>query len=270
MSLLAPPSTPRPRYHPLTVSEVRHPVPGSVVLTFAVPDDLVGTYLRFRAGQYLTIRAVVKGEEVRQSYSIYISPAKARREQALQIAASEVPGGRMSPWLVHEVTAGDVLDVLPAMGDFVAEGPARASERHVAIAGGSGVTPVLSVVTDLIEQGADHRITVVLSHRDPLSAIGLEDLLAVQAEHPTQLTVVPLWTREAPSGETVGGRLTRERLASLLGVGAEEGALAGAADQWWICGPAGLVEGAERWLADDGVEPAAVHTEVFTSSAEPT
>ncbi|WP_370894186.1 FAD-binding oxidoreductase [Janibacter sp. GXQ6167] len=278
MSLLVPPSAPPPRYHALTVSGVRHPVPGSVVLTFEVPDSLRSTCLRFRAGQYVTLRAVVKGEEVRQSYSIYLSPAQALATQTLQIAASEVPGGRMSPWLVHEVRVGDVIEVLPPMGDFVLADHSGVGERHVAIAGGSGVTPVMSVVTDLLERDARHRITVILSHRDPLCAIGLADLLDLESRCPRDLTVRPIWTRAAPAGESVAGRLTRERLAELIGVDGMTGAIAGggqgpiasAADHWWVCGPAGLVTAVEGWLRSDGVEPANLHTEVFTAAAEPT
>ena len=298
MSLLVPPSAPPPRYHALTVSGVRHPVPGSAVLTLEVPDSLRSTYLRFRAGQYVTLRVVLKGEEVRQSYSIYVSPAQALATHTLQIAASEVPGGRMSPWLVREVRVGDVIEVLPPMGDFVLADHSGVGERHVAIAGGSGVTPVMSVVTDLLERDARHRVTVVLSHRDPLSAIGLADLRDLQSRYPRELTVRPIWTRVAPTGESVAGRLTRERLAELLGVdrvtgafagggeidvasedgedspvpgsGGGQGALASAADHWWVCGPAGLVTAVEGWLRSDGVEPASLHTEVFTSAAEPT
>lgn len=256
MSLLTSSSAPHPRWHRLTVRAVSHPVPGSAEITLDVPDGLAADFLRYDAGQYLTLRAVVDGQRVAQSYSITVPPHEARAAGALTVAASEVPGGRMSPWLVHGVATGESLEVLPPMGDFRCERVDGPGGRHVAVAGGSGITPVLAVVGHVLHADPDAHVRVVLSHRGPDTALGLGALRRRGEEHPGRLEVVPVWSRAAPQGERVMGRLDAAALADLA---------ADDADDWWLCGPDGLVRGTRDWLLTRGADADHVHTEVFFS-----
>lgn len=260
MPLLSPSSPRRPSWGRLRVAAVERPVPGSAEITFDVPDGLAGDYLRYDAGQYLTLRAVVGGERVAQSYSIILPPHEAWARQQVTVAASEIPGGRMSPWLVHDLATGDEVEVLPPMGDFRCDRVEGPGGRHVAVAGGSGITPVLAVVGHVLYVDPQAQVRVVLSHRGPASALGLDRLGQRQEEHPGRLEVVPVWSREAPDGGAVTGRLDARRLAA-LGVAD--------ADEWWLCGPDGLVATTRSWLLDEGADPEHIHTEVFFAG-EPT
>ncbi|WP_427383289.1 FAD-binding oxidoreductase [Janibacter sp. G56] len=119
MSLLVPSTgTRRPTFHSLEVVDVERLTDAAVAITFAVPDDLAGQYLRFEAGQHVTLRADLGHGEVRQSYSIAMSPTRARETATLRVGSAHVPGGRMSTWLNTVVAVGDRIDVMTPTGGF--------------------------------------------------------------------------------------------------------------------------------------------------------
>lgn len=250
---------PRPRFHPLRVVGVERVADGAVAVTFGVPDGLAGEFLRFRPGQHLTLRAEIDGEPVRQSYSIAMSRSAARRSGTLRIAAAGVPGGRMSTWLTTRVRPGDVIDVLPPLGDFTAPTVPGAQRHHVAIVGGSGITPVLSLITTVLEDEPRSRVTLVYANRTAASTMFLEELEALSRTHEGRCEVVHVRSREPGEDSLRSGRIDRSRLVRLLDAYAPVEDV----DEWYLCGPAGLVETAQDTLADAGVDASRVHHEVF-------
>src|SRR3954465_7795033 len=130
-----------PRFHRLAVSDLRRETADAISLTFAIPDKLQGDY-RFAPGQYLTLRTMIDGEEVRRSYSICSGPD----DGELRIAVKKIDGGAFSNWAAEELKVGDELDVMTPTGRF---GIAHAPDQyrvHVGFAAGSGITPILSIV----------------------------------------------------------------------------------------------------------------------------
>ena len=136
---------------PLTVSSVERLTEDAVAVTFAVPEDLVEEY-RFEPGQHLTLRATINGEEVRQSYSICQSRRADRRDADLRVAAARVPEGRMSNWLNDAVAARRRRRGDDPTGSFTCPTRPDGIRHHVAIAAGSGITPVLSLLTSALEE----------------------------------------------------------------------------------------------------------------------
>jgi ring-1,2-phenylacetyl-CoA epoxidase subunit PaaE len=167
-------TTRRSTFHPLTVVGVERLTDEATAITFAIPGELTESY-RFLPGQHLTLRRQVDGAEVRNSYSICQS-AQAGGGATLRVAAAKVPGGRMSPWLVDELAVGDVVDVMTPLGTFTC--PARPDEarHHLAIAAGSGITPVLSLVTTALEQEPGSRVTLLFGNRRTATVMFLEEL----------------------------------------------------------------------------------------------
>ena len=145
MALLTPAApVRRPRFHPLQVSGVERLTDEAVAVTFAVPRELWDEYA-FLPGQHLTLRATIDGEDVRQSYSI-CQPRSGRDGMGqLRVASAVVEGGRMSTWLNSSVAPGDEIEVMTPMGSFTCPTQPTAARHHVAIAAGSGITPVLSL-----------------------------------------------------------------------------------------------------------------------------
>ena len=134
--LTATPQRHRARFHALTVSALERLTDDAVAVSFAVPDDLADEFA-FEAGQHLTLRATIEGQDTRRSYSICRSPQEASRLGELRVAASRVEGGLMSSWLNDTVRVGATVQVMTPLGSFVCPIDPAAARHHVAIAAGS-------------------------------------------------------------------------------------------------------------------------------------
>jgi ring-1,2-phenylacetyl-CoA epoxidase subunit PaaE len=249
-----------PRFHPLEVAEVQPVAEHAVAVALAVPDPLARVLLDYLPGQYVTLRAEIDGEVVRQSYSLWTPPSRARRERLLRVAAARVQGGRMSPWLTEAVRPGDRVDVLAPRGDFVLT-PAPGPRDHVAVAGGSGVTPVLSIAAAAVEEHPASRVALLLANRTRASTVLGAEVDALVARSGGRLLVTHVLSREQAEG-ALSGRVTGERIADAAGdLGGVD-----TVDAWWLCGPEGLLALAEGELAGRGVPADRVHRERFTST----
>jgi ring-1,2-phenylacetyl-CoA epoxidase subunit PaaE len=259
MPLLAPsPAVRRPRFHTLTVARVERLTDRSVAVTFAVPEDLREEYA-FRPGQHLTLRARIGGEDVRQSYSICQPRSTGTGPALVRIASGLVEAGRMSTWLNTVVRPGDEVDVMTPMGSFTCPTRPELARHHVAVAAGSGITPVLSLVTTALQEEPLSRVTLLFGNRSTSSVMFLEELEDLKNRYSGRFHLVMVMSREPQEVELFDGRLDPERLARILD------ALVPVADvdEWYLCGPMGLVEGAQALLHDRGVDPHHVHHEIF-------
>ncbi|MEU6751721.1 1,2-phenylacetyl-CoA epoxidase subunit PaaE [Spirillospora sp. NPDC046719] len=257
MTTLAPGAAPARSavFHELTVAAVDRLCEDAVAITFAVPDGLRDAYA-FRAGQSLTLRRFVDGREERRSYSI-CAPAGA----APRIGVREIPGGLFSSWLVNEVAPGARIEVRTPTGSWRAD-PAT-GERHLCIAAGSGITPMLSVAsTVLAHPGA--QVSLLYGNRTSRTVMFTEELGDLKNRYGPRFQLVHVLSREPRDAELFSGRLDGGRLARLLtGLVPAE-----VFDHVWICGPLQMVEDARKVLADLAV-PAPVHVELFYVDAPP-
>ncbi len=258
---LLPPAARAPRWYPLTVSGVHPLTARSTAITLAVPPESAAVF-EYAAGQYLTVRATVAGEEVHQSYSICIPPSQARAEGVLRVGVARVEGGRLSNWLNDVAEVGTVLQVLPPLGDLTCPPRPGASRHHGFVAAGSGITPVMALIGDLVEGEPHSRATVVLGNRDWSSVMFGPELDRLATAHPGRLEVVHVLTREASEPTAWTGRLEGALLEEVL----EAVAPIEVVDEWFVCGPPGLVEGARDLLGRHGAGSDHVHVEAFTAN----
>lgn len=248
----------RPTFRPLTVRAVEQVAEAAVAITFDVPDEWAAEFLEFSAGQHVTLSARIAGERVRQSYSITWSPERAQQEQALRIGVALVPGGRMSTWLNSQVVPGDVIDVLAPMGEFTYAPAPQIKRLHVAVAGGSGITPVLSIVTTALAAEPTSRFTVLYGTRSRAAAMFDAELSALAEQYAPRLRIIPVHSQEA-SEDVLLGRIEPDLLDALIdGI-----APVADVDDWWLCGPEGLVDAVTGWLQRHRVPAQRVHHEVF-------
>ena len=260
--LVSTPARPRARFHTLTVREVERLTDDAVAVTFEVPPDLREDYT-FEPGQHLTLRATIDGEDVRQSYSLCQSRSGRTPGRhgagTLRVASARVPQGRMSTWLNDVVQAGDPIDVMTPMGSFTCPTRPDVARHHVAIAAGSGITPVLSLLATALEEEPLSRVTLLYGNRRTSSVMFLEELEDLKNRFPGRFHLVNVLSREAQDVDLFHGRLDRERLERLFAalVPVET------ADQWYLCGPFGMVTGAEALLLERGVDSHHIHHEIF-------
>jgi ring-1,2-phenylacetyl-CoA epoxidase subunit PaaE len=248
----------RAQFHPLTVAHVERLTDDAVAITFTVPDELRESY-RYEPGQHLTLRATIGGEEVRQSYSICLAPSEAERTGTLRVASARVQGGRMSNWLNDSVAAGDVLDVMTPLGTFTCPTRPDGIRHHLAIAAGSGITPVLSLLTTVLEEEPGSRVTLLFGNRRTASVMFLEELEDLKNRYLGRFQLVNVLSREPQDVELFSGRLDVERIGRILEVLAPIETV----DEWYLCGPYGMVTGAQELLRDAGVDGRHVHHEIF-------
>ncbi|HEX5596291.1 MAG TPA: 1,2-phenylacetyl-CoA epoxidase subunit PaaE [Micromonosporaceae bacterium] len=250
----------RPVFHPLPVAAVDRLTDDAVAITFAVPAELRPVFT-FRAGQHLTVRRFdgPGGEEVRRSYSICSTPGDLAERGHLRIGVKQIPDGAFSQFAATELNTGDVVDVLPPLGQFTTDFDPARTRHYAAVAAGSGITPVLSLVAAALAVEPASTFTLVYGNRYARSVMFAEELADLKNRYPTRLHLIHVLSREPGEAPLLSGRIDADRLNRLLDtlVPAE------CIDEWFLCGPYGLVTEARRVLADRGVAEKAVHTELF-------
>ncbi|MCQ4160015.1 phenylacetate-CoA oxygenase/reductase subunit PaaK [Roseomonas sp. GC11] len=246
------------RFHSLRVTALRRETPSSISLTLAVPEELQESF-RFTPGQYLTLRTVLEGEEVRRSYSLCCAPS----EGVLRIGIKAVEGGRFSHWANTSLAVGDSIEVMPPEGRFgLRPDPARV-RAILAIAAGSGITPVLSILGALLEQEPGSRAVLLYGNRSSGDIMFREALDDLKDRHLGRLSVVHVLSRERQELEALHGRLDGARIAALLPALLRPEEI----DTAFLCGPDGMTEEAATALAAYGVPAARIQRERFTPAA---
>ncbi len=241
-------------FHPLRVSQVEQLTDDAVAITFAVPDELRDDYA-FTHGQHLTVRTEIGGEEVRRNYSI-CAPASSGR---LRIGVKRLAGGVFSGHATGGLQVGDVVDVMTPTGRFfTALDPANA-KHYCAVAAGSGITPVLSIVSTVLEVEPHSTVTLLYGNRTTRSVMFLDELADLKDRYPQRLRLVHVLSREPHEVDLFSGRLDAAKLTALTDALLPVDSV----DEWFLCGPFEMVEGARELLADRGVPATRVHTELF-------
>ena len=240
----------RATFHPLTVAEIQPLTEDSAAITFNVPDELREAF-SFHAGQSVTLRRTIDGIDHRRTYSI-CAPTGAQPH----VGVREIPQGLFSSWLVHDLKVGDTVEVQTPTGAFQTE-PATAG-RHLCIAAGSGITPMLSIASSVLANPAS-KVTLLYGNRTTRSVMFSEELADLKNRHGARLDLIHVLSREPRDVELFSGRLDADRLRRLLPLLVPLQAL----DHVWICGPFGLVADAREVLAELHVPQSKVHVELF-------
>jgi ring-1,2-phenylacetyl-CoA epoxidase subunit PaaE len=244
------PSRQAPTFHTLRVHDVERLTDDAVAVSFDVPGELAAAY-DFAAGQSLTLRRRIDGEEHRRTYSICAAAGERPR-----IGVREIPGGLFSQWLVHHVRPGDEVEVQTPHGSFRAD-PTVAG-RHLCIAAGSGITPMLSIAATVLSNPDSH-VTLIYGNRTTGSVMFADELADLKNRHGARLQLVHVLSREPRDVELFSGRLDGPRLRRLLDLLVPVHQV----DDVWLCGPYAMTQQAREVLGEVGVDPARVHVELF-------
>jgi ring-1,2-phenylacetyl-CoA epoxidase subunit PaaE len=246
------------KFHDLQVANITPEAAGAVAITLQVPTELQSGF-NFKAGQFLTLRATIEGNDVRRSYSISSSEDSFKKTGTLEVGIRPVQGGVFSNWAATQLKVGDVLRVMPADGRFVVQRP-RAIHR-VGFAAGSGITPILSILATTLEQQPESKFTLVYGNRRMDSVMFNESLQDLKDRYPNRLTLIHVLSRQAQEVPLLEGRIddakVKEIVSSLLP--------AASMDEVFICGPEAMIEATEKALIEVGVPARNIRTERFTS-----
>lgn len=241
------------QFHALPVKSVARDA-DALVVGFGVPEPLREAFA-FEPGQYLTLRADVDGEDLRRSYSICSMPGDAEMRVGIRL----LPGGQFSGWAAQHLAAGQMLQVMPPQGRFTLAADPAAQRHLLFIAAGSGITPMLSLIRTLLAREPKTRCTLVYGNRRVATMMFKEELEDLKDRHLQRFTLLPVFSREAQDAPLFNGRLDEERLGEFLRTLVP----ADSVDEAFVCGPAGLLDGAVAALQKAGVPAQRIHVERF-------
>jgi ring-1,2-phenylacetyl-CoA epoxidase subunit PaaE len=241
-------------FHALTVRDVRPEGDDALVVSFHVPADVADAF-RFHQGQHLTLRREFGGVDERRSYSI----CAGRDDGELRVGIRKVPGGRFSTWLHETLKAGDAIEAMPPEGRFFVPLEPTAARHHVGIAGGSGITPILSILKTVLASEPASRFTLVYGNRTLRSTMFAEELEDLKNRYLSRLVLHHVFSRESTDLPLTEGRLDRAKLGTFLATLIDPAGI----DHVYVCGPHALNDEAEAALLAAGVAPERIHIERF-------
>jgi ring-1,2-phenylacetyl-CoA epoxidase subunit PaaE len=244
------------RFHKLKIAEVRRETPDAVSIRFEIPAVLKDAFA-FKAGQHLTLRTEMDGEDLRRNYSVCVAP----HENEIRIAVKQTPGGRFSSWANSALQTGHEIEVLPPLGRFVVPATDSTEPYYVALAGGSGITPVLSILKTTLAENPRVHVTLLYGNRDSASIMFLEELAGLKNRYLDRLEVYHFLENEAEEVELFNGRLDAAKCAEVFSSLVDPKT----ADAFFICGPGPMMDAAEQALLARGVEPQRIFIERFTT-----
>ena len=249
-----------PVFHRLIVSKVERETAESVAVTFEVPKNLKSDF-SYLPGQHVTVRAQIGGEDVRRSYSLCADAATGR----LRIGVKQLRGGKFSTYANSSLGAGDYLDVMPPVGEFTIT-PDPDSDRHyAAVAAGSGITPVLSLIATTLAAEPRCRWTLLLGNRSSASIMFLEELCELKDRYPQRLHLIHVLSREQQASQLLSGRIDRPRLEGIFANLVDPDTV----DTWFLCGPYLMVTMVRETLEGRGVRSSDIRDELFFAAPPP-
>lgn len=245
------------KFRELKVASVRPETRDAIVVTFDVPEALAEQF-HYQPGQHLTLRTTIDGEDVRRSYSI----CSAAQDRKLRIAIKRVPGGLFSNWANGQLQAGRVVEVMPPTGHFNVPLAAENRRHYLAVAAGSGITPILSIVKSVLLTEPQSRVTLVYGNRSSSSVIFKEELEDLKDLYRERLNLVFVLSREQQDIELFNGRIDRAKCDLLFTKWIDPADV----DYAFICGPHGMMQDVSASLQAHGVPPSHIKTELFATS----
>ena len=241
-------------FHPLRVRSIRPDTEEAVIVSFDVPDEVADEF-RFTHGQHLTVRQEVNGTEHRRSYSICAGTA----DGELRVGVRKVPGGVFSTWINEHLKPGDTLQVMAPEGRFFVPLAPELSRHYLGIAGGSGITPILSIMKTVLAAEPLSRFTLIYANRRQRSTMFMEEIEDLKNRYLTRLVLHLVFSQEQMELPLNSGRLSREKLAEFIGPLIDPATI----DHAFVCGPHGVNDEAEAALLAAGVPAEHIHIERF-------
>lgn len=242
-------------FYRLPIKEVRKETEECVSLLFEVPDSLFSVF-QFTQGQNLVLKAVVNEQEIRRSYSICSSPL----DQELRVAIKKINGGVFSTFANENLQAGDVLEVMPPTGKFYSPLDSTQRKNYLALAAGSGITPLLSIIKTTLATEPHSNFVLVYGNRSRHSIIFFEQLEALKNQYMNRFQLIHILSREKTDSTLNSGRIDQEKLASLYKLIPFQ-----QLDEVFLCGPREMTDTAMDFLQQQGLEKKKLHTELFTA-----
>lgn len=246
------------RFHELIVTDIHKTIRDAVVVTLKPANDADAAEFDFTQGQYLTFRQDFDGEELRRSYSI----CAGKDDGVLQVGIKRVDGGAFSTWANEELKEGDTVEALPPMGGFFTPLDAANQKQYLGFAGGSGITPVLSIIKTTLQAEPESRFTLVYANKSVISIMFREEIEDLKNTYMGRFNVIHILESDAQEIDLFTGLVTEEKCAELFKGWIDIAHV----DTAFICGPEPMMLGIASALRTAGLEDPQIKFELFASS----
>ncbi len=241
-------------FYPLRVRAIEPDTEEAMIVSFEVPADLADRFA-FTQGQYLNLRANIDGKDLRRSYSV----CSGVDDGVLRIGVRKVRGGVFSNWIAEQVRIGHSIEIMPPQGRFYVPIDPQSKRHYLGIAGGSGITPVLSILKTVLTREPASSFTLLYGNRGLKSTMFKEELEDLKNRFLTRLEVHHVFSEESTDAPLHHGLLDQARIAQFL----QRLIRPQSVDHAFICGPYQMNDQAEAALRQAGVEAACIHIERF-------
>ena len=249
-----------PLFHPLKVRSIQPDTQEAVVVTFDVPPDLRPVF-GFTQGQYLTLRKAIDGQDLRRSYSICAGVD----DGELRVGVRKVRGGVFSNWINEHLKPGDEISVMAPQGRFFVPIEPRARRHHLGIAGGSGITPILSIMKTVLAREPQSSFTLVYGNRSLKSTMFKEEIEDLKDRYMTRFVLHHVFSDEPADAPLNNGLMNRDKIGEFL----RSVVPAGSIDHAYVCGPFQMNDEAEAALLAAGMAEDRIHIERFGVAQQP-
>lgn len=243
-------------FHSIPVKRLIKETEDCTSIEFDVPENLIDTY-RYKQGQHVTVRLMLDGEDVRRTYSVCTSP----QEKKLKVAVKKVDMGRMSTYINDKLKEGDVMELMPPSGSFNTDLNPENSKNYVGFAGGSGITPIISILKSVLLTEPASTFTLVYGNRGSDSIIFKEELEGLKNKFLDRLTIYHVFSEEQLEFDLFNGFIDRQKIE-----GFSKGLIDfNDTDEVFICGPEPMMLQIRDALTEMGMDKKKIHIELFTS-----
>ena len=242
-------------FHTLKVKEVKRETPDCVSVSFLIPEDLTEIF-SFKEGQNITIKKNINGEEVRRSYSVCNAPY----EKELKVAIKKTIGGLFSSFANDELKAGDILEIMPPIGKFNAQ---PETGNYLAIAAGSGITPIISIIKHTLTTHLHSSFTLIYGNKSRGSIIFFEEIEALKNKFMERFNCVNILSRERTDAAINYGRIGTEKLEGLKHLLHFK-----TFNDAFLCGPEEMIFASAAFLEENGIPKKNIHFELFTTPGQ--
>ncbi|PCI51158.1 MAG: phenylacetic acid degradation protein [Alphaproteobacteria bacterium] len=245
-----------PVFHSLRISNIRQETDDTVSIAFDVPRALHAEY-QFNAGQYLTLKTVIDGEDTRRSYSI----CSGLYDNELRVAVKKIKGGLFSCFANDVLKKGDMLDVMTPMGNFFTPLDTAHKKHYVGFAAGSGITPLISIIRTILVHEPKSTFTLVYGNKTRKSIIFREGLIDLKNSFISRFNMINILSREDQDIDLFSGRITGEKAMQVM----DKLIPGSGADEVYLCGPESMINDVSATLKSRGMSKENIHFELFTS-----
>ncbi len=243
-------------FHKLSVKNIERETSKAVSITFNVPENLKNTF-KFKAGQYITLKTQIDGQEVRRDYSLCAPP----KSNTLKVAIKEVENGTFSIYANNTLKTGTTLEVGTPKGRFVFEPNTDKTKNLALFAAGSGITPILSIIKCALEEAVNNKVILVFGNKTPKDTMFKDELLALQEKYNDRFSIQFVFSQQ-DEDDAIFGRIEESTVNYVIKNKHKNTTW----DAFYLCGPEAMIYTVKDVLTAHGIDDNRIHFELFKAS----